>query len=122
MIDIKDGQAQYRTRAVDVSRWAQANGKTDANLLRFREYAAGFFAITAINQALPQLADEQDPSGTATWLANFNAAYFSGRMNTVDPDSPYALRWQESDTFFGQYVNSILREKRKDHTNLTLQF
>ncbi len=118
IIDIQDGQAQYRTRAVDVSSWAQANDKTDANLLRFREYAAGFFSITAINQALPQLSDDSDPSGMATWLANFNAAYFSGRMDTVDPDTPYALRWQEGDTFFGRYVSSILRETRRDHTRL----
>lgn len=118
IIDIADGQAQYRTRAVDVSRWAQANGKADANLLRFREYAAGFFAITAINQALPQLSGDSDPSGMATWLANFNAAYFSGRMDTVDPNAPYALRWQAGDTFFGQYIRSILAEEQKDHTKL----
>jgi len=119
VIDIQDGRAQYRTHAVDVSSWAQANGKTDANLLRFREYAAGFFAITAINQAIPQLAGDSDPSGMATWLANFNAAYFSGRMDTVDAASPYAMRWKESGTFFGEYVCSILSEPLIDHTHMT---
>ena len=118
VIDVADGQAQYHTKAVDVNAWALANGKTDPNLLRFREYAAGFFAITAINQALPQLSGDSDPSSMATWLANFNAAYFSGRMDTVDPASPYAARWQAGDTFFGQYVKSILAEGQKDHTKL----
>ena len=39
-------------------------------------------------------------------------------MDTVDPNAPYALRWQAGDTFFGQYVRSILEEERKDHTKL----
>ena len=118
VIDLESERAQYFTRRVDVSRWAQEKGLTDANLLRFREYAAGFFAVTAINQALPQLAGQDDVSGMATWLANFNAAYFSGRMDTVDAASDYARRWQESGTFFGEYVKSILAEPLIDHTSM----
>ncbi|MBQ7886780.1 MAG: metallophosphoesterase [Clostridia bacterium] len=119
VIEIGEDQASYRTQSVDVSAWAAANGKTDANLLNFRQYAAGFFAVTAISQAAAQLEGESDPSAMATWLANLNSAYFSGRMDTVDPTSEYALRWQQSDTFFGQYVKSILSEPLANHTQLT---
>lgn len=119
VINMANGQAQYRTRVVDVNGWAQKSGETDTNLLRFRETAAGFFAVTAINQAAAQLAGDRDPSAMATWLSRLNAAYFSGRMDTVDPSSPYALRWQESNTFFGQYVQSILSEEPKDHTHFS---
>jgi len=119
VITLESDQAHYHTRILDVSGWAQQNGRTDANLLRFREYAAGFFAVTATSQSLPQLDEADDPSAMATWLANLNAAYFSGRMDTVDPSSPYAARWQESQTFFGQYVHSILSEEPRDHTTLT---
>ena len=119
MITIHDAQADYSTRTVDVSYWAKANGKTDKNLLSFRQYAAAFFAATASGQSAAQLASSNDQSAMATWLANLNAAYFSGRMDTIDSDSPHASRWQELDTFFGQYVKSILQEERRDHTKLT---
>lgn len=119
VIELKGDQAQYLTRAVDVNSWAKANGKTDAHLLRFREYASGFFAVTSIRQASSQLAGDSDPNGMATWLANLNAAYFSGRMDRIDPRSSCALRWQESDTFFGRYVKSILSEELRDHAQFS---
>ncbi len=119
VIEFSGDQALYRTQTVDVSSWAAANGKTDPNLLSFRQYAAGFFAITAIRQAAAQLTDNPDPSAMATWLANLNAAYFCGRMDTVDPQSEYAKRWMESGTFFGKYVKSILSEPLRNHTQFT---
>jgi len=122
VIALEDGCAQYTTETVDVAAWAQKNSKNDPNLLNFREYAAGFFAITAIRQSAAQLANDPDPSAMATWLANLNAAYFSGRMDTIDPSSEYALRWQQSDTFFGRYVQSILSEPLRDHTRFSLPF
>lgn len=118
VIDIADGEAQYRTEAVDVASWAKATGQTDENLLHFRQYAAGFFAVTALRQAAAQLGSGSDASAMATWLAELNAAYFSGRMDTVDPTSDMAARWMSADTFFGRYVQSILSEESKDHTRL----
>lgn len=116
VIELCEDQAHYRTQSVDVSAWAKANGKDDPNLLSFSPYAAGFFAITSIRQGASQLAGDPDPSAMATWLANLNAAYFSGRMDTVDPKSEYARRWIESDSFFGRYVKSILSEPLRNHT------
>ena len=118
VIDIAGSTASYRTQTVDVSAWAKQNGKTDANLLNFRQYAAGFFAVTAIKQAAAQLKGDPDSSEMATWLANLNAAYFSGRMDTVDPEHEFALRWQAGNTFFGSYVRSILSEELRDHTHV----
>jgi len=119
VIGIAGGAASYHTQTVEVSTWAKQNGKLDGNLLNFRQYAAGFFAITAIKQAAAQLKGDPDSSAMATWLANLNAAYFSGRMDTVDPTHEFALRWQTGDTFFGRYVKSILSEELRDHTRLT---
>jgi len=113
VIDLQNDLAQYHTKQVDVSRWAQENGKTDENLLRFREYAASFFAGTASTQS------GRDPDAQAAWLTGLNAAYFSGRMDTIDAASPYAALWQEGDSFFSQYVRSILAEEPRDHTTLT---
>ena len=119
VIEMGEDQASYRTQRVNVEVWAKANGITDENLLNFPQYAAGFFALTSIGQAAAQLDSESDPSAMATWLANLNSAYFSGRMDTVDPANEFAIRWQESDTFFGRYVKSILSESLRDHTQFS---
>ena len=119
IITLDGNHAQYETKPVDVAAWAKANGITDPNLLSFPQYAAGFFAITAVRQAARQLQGDPDASDMATWLANLNAAYFSGRMDTVDPGSEYAKRWINSDTFFGSYVSSILSEPLRNHTKLS---
>lgn len=118
MIEFSDGQASYSTKAVDVSSWAKANGKNDKNLLSFRQYAAAFFAATASGQSAAQLSGDSEPSAMATFLANVNAAYFSGRLDTIDASSPYANRWQESGAFFGAYIKSILDEPRVNHTKM----
>jgi len=119
VIELSDNQAVYSTRLTDVSSWAKANGKTDKNLLSFRQYAAAFFAATASGQSAAQLAGDSEASAMATFLANVNAAYFSGRLDLIDDASPHAARWQESGAFFGQYIKSILAEERRDHTKLT---
>ena len=119
VLEIAGGDAQYHTEAVDVAAWAKAAGKTDENLLHFRQYAAAFFASTMLRRAAAQLGSEPDASSMTTWLAGLNAAYFSGRMDTVDPTSEMAARWMQTDTFFGQYVQSILSEERRDHTRLS---
>lgn len=118
VLEITRGAAQYHTEAVDVAAWARAAGKTDENLLHFRQYAASFFAGTMLRRAAAQLGSEPDASAMTTWLAGLNAAYFSGRMDTIDSASEMAGRWMETDAFFGQYVQSILSEERRDHTHL----
>lgn len=122
LLELGSDAAFYRTEPVDVGAWASKHGKTDARLLNFRQYAAGFFAITGVRQAAAQLSGESDAGEMATWLANLNAAYFSGRMDTVDPGSEYAARWQDSDTFFGRYVRSILSEPLHNHTKMTIPY
>lgn len=119
VLELEGGAAQYHTETVDVAAWAGAAGKTDVNLLHFRPYAAAFFAGTMLRRAAAQLGSDPDASAMATWLAGLNAAYFSGRMDTIDSASEMAARWMQTDTFFGQYVQSILSEERRDHTRLS---
>lgn len=119
VLEIEGGAAQYHTETVDVAAWAKAAGKTDENLLHFSQYAADFFAATTLRQAAAKLGDSPDASILAAWLAELNAAYFSGRMDTVDPTSDMAARWRGADSFFGRYVESILSEELRDHTRLS---
>ena len=119
VLEIAGGTAQYHTKAVDVAAWAEATGQTDENLLHFRQYAADYFAATTRRRAAARMSADSVTSPMLAWLADFNAAYFSGRMDTLDAASDMAARWIDSDTFFGQYVQSILSEELKDHTRLS---
>ena len=122
VITLGEDSAQYRTQAVDVSAWARANGSTDEDLLDFAQYAADFFTATSLHQANPQLHSDPDARAMALWLSELNAAYFSGRLDTVDTQSDYAKRWQEGDAFMGMYVSSILAEPPRNHTQLDFPF
>ncbi|MBP3524753.1 MAG: metallophosphoesterase [Clostridia bacterium] len=119
VIDIAGGTAQYRTEAVDVAAWAGEAGKTDENLLHFDRYAADFFRATTARRAAAQLGDTSDAAAMTAFMAELNAAYFSGRMDAFVPDADPAGRWIRSDAFFGVYVQSILSEERRDHTRLS---
>ena len=120
VITIGEGLAQYHTERVDVDVWAKQQGKTDENLLSFRQYAADFFTATSLHQSGSE-GDEQ-ARATAAWLSELNAAYFSGRMDTVDSQSEYAGYLLGSGGFLSQYVSSMLNEELRDHTQLAFPF
>ena len=119
VLEIAGGTAQYHTEAVDVAAWAEATEQTDENLLHFRQYAADYFSATTRRRAVARMSADSVTSPMSAWLADFNAAYFSGRMDTLDAASDMAAHWIDSDTFFGHYVQSILSEELKDHTRLS---
>lgn len=116
VITLSGDQGAYRSRAVDVSAWAKAQGLTDPNLLNFRQYAAAFFAATTLRQSAPAFSGDPQANELATYMANVNAAYFSGRLDALAPDPDLTARWQAAGTFFSQYLDSILKETPIDHT------
>ena len=122
VITLEDGCAQYRTEAVDVSAWATTNGKTDPNLLNFAQYAADFFAAASTPQTDAQSAGDPEADALHSFMARLNAAYFSGRMDTIDPACEYAQRLQQDDAFSGRYVRSILQEPPRNHTQFSFPF
>ena len=106
----------YHTEITDVSAWAKENGITDPNLLHFDVYADAFFRLLAVRQALSMLGERADAQAMADCLAGINAAYFSGRLDTLNPDPALIDSWSATQTFFGLYVDSILEESGVDHT------
>jgi len=122
VITLNDGHAQYKTEIVDVAAWAKATGKTDPNLLNFALYAAGFFAAASTPQTAAQSSGDPDAAALHGFMARLNAAYFAGRMDTIDPSCEYAQRLQQEDTFTSRYVRSILEEPPRDHTQFSFPF
>ena len=122
VISLHEGSAQYRAQAVDVAAWARENGKDDQNLLDFAQYAADFFTATSLSQSDPKHFDDPNARAKAMWLTNLNAAYFSGRMDTIDAGSEHAAHYLSGDSFMSMYVASMLKKPLRDHTQLTFPF
>ena len=118
IITFADDHLYYATRPVDVTAWAADTGNTKQELVQFRQYAADFFDRASAHQT----GDDADARAMAAWLEELNAAYFSGRMDTIDARSEYALRWAADDTFFGRYVRGILGEELRDHTQMVIPY
>lgn len=119
VITVVGDQAQYRSQTVDVSAWAARSGRTDENLLHFAEFADSFFKGTGRQQTRLALDGAQDPDAALRLIGEINAAYFSGRLDTLPQDiSPLAEWLSSAEGFFPVYLGSILNEKRVDHTKL----
>lgn len=97
---------QYRTAQVEVSADIGA-------------YAKDFFWDTACRQARRTLGELPGADGMAACFADLNAAYFSGRMDTVEYDTDQLELWKEQNTFLSLYLQSISGDVGKDHTSLT---
>lgn len=105
----------YETVQTDVSGWAAENGLSDPNLLDFAAYSLGFFTGAGRAQS-PDWSDAQ-----IDFFGRLNAAYFSGRMDTIDPDDPgFGLLSDEG--FYAVYAESIRDDIGKDFTRLTLEW
>lgn len=116
VITLSGDRGTYRSHPVGVSAWAAEQGLTDANLLSFRQYAAAFFAASTLRQSISAFSGDPQANELATYMANVNAAYFSGRLDTLSPAPALTARWKEAGSFFSRYLDSILSEAPIDHT------
>ena len=121
ILTLDGGTAQYRTKAVNVGKWAQKKGLDDPNLLDFQTYAADFFTKTASNASLP--ADLPDRQWLMDAYHDLHGAYFAGRLDTIDLDRERFDPWlQKAGLFTYMYLQSILDEPFVDQTTLTFSY
>lgn len=113
VITIAENQASYRTEILDVAGWARRHEKTDPNLLDFAAYARNFFLGSSLRT---EHADDPDAAAFAQWIADVNAAYFSGRTDLITP--PPVVDAADVGDFHTAYIASILAETPRDHTKL----
>ena len=125
VITLGETEAEYRTQAVDVSAWAAQNGKTDPNLLDFAAYAERFFKGGSSDSLASRLDRHlpEDARAMADFSVALNYAYFSGRMDSFARDAHLEALWAtENDSFWGLYVQSMLREESVDHTRVKFAY
>lgn len=109
VLHLEETTGQYQTSQVEVPTEIGAYAKT-------------FFWDTAYRQAQMALGDLPNASGMAAYFADLNAAYFAGRMDTVEYDTDQLEMWTEQSTFLSLYLQSMASDAEKDHTALTFDF
>lgn len=119
LLTISGEDCEYRTEAVDVSAWAEANGMTDENLLNFAAYSEGFFVDTALRQAHDTLGDEPDADALADFYARVNTNYFAGRTDLIEWDDELVAEWEGHGYFISSYFESIRLDGAADHTHMS---
>ena len=84
------------------------------------------FAAPALAWAAPgsgplaAIAGDDAPEQLADFFAEANAAYFSGRMDTLTRDSALEKRWQAQSGFLPLYLADILSQPPVNQCELTL--
>ena len=114
VLTVSGDKLRYQTRETDVSAWAKEQGRTEAELLDFPAYAAGFFdarnrTSTAETLSLFNFTPEEAERMTE-YIVRLNRAYFSGDMRAVasfDPDGEIAALFDRTANLYTAYLASV---------------
>lgn len=118
----------YRTRSLDVEAWAKKNGRTEPDLLDFKEFQTPFLRRVFYNQAVaalrevPEITDsEREQMAQLYSLLKYH--YYQGTayqvQDQVRNDPAYAL-WQDAGmaTQQGDYFQYILEDGVRNYNRL----
>lgn len=123
LFTIGESGLDYETKIIDVSGYAASIGSENADLLSFRQYAAAFFVLCSLSKSSRTFenADPETRDAVITYMANLNAAYFSGNLTKFSPQDEYYKMLLTPD-FQSVYMKSIESDLGKDYTHLHYDF
>ena len=118
----------YRTKVLDVSKWALNNGYLDNNLLNFNYYSYNYAYKQTHKkiyyELLRQNLSEYEAKLMSSTLSKLNPAFFSGTVveiyRIIEVSDNYKIWSLVSDIFYHKYIDSIMKENRFDHNTLRL--
>lgn len=118
----------YKTRVVDVSRWAFKKGILDNNLLHFNYYSYNYAYTQTYKKIYFELLrrnlSEYEAKMMSSTLSKLNPAFFSGTVveiyRIIEVSDNYKIWSLVSDIFYHKYIDSIMKEKKYDHNTLRL--
>lgn len=114
VLTLSGDKLRYQTKETDISAWAREQGRTEAELLRFPDYAAGFFdgrnrVSTAETLSLLAFTPEEVERMTE-YIVRLNRAYFSGDMRDAaafDPNAEIAAFFDRTANLYTAYLASV---------------
>ena len=121
----------YRTRSLDVEAWAKKNGRTEPELLDFKEFQTPFLRRVFYNQAVAALREVPEVSDSereqmAQLYSLLKYHYYQGTayqvQDQVRNDPAYAL-WQDAGmaTQQGDYFQYILEDGVRNYNRLEVE-
>ena len=121
----------YRTRSLDVEAWAKKNGRTEPELLDFKEFQTPFLRRVFYNQAVAALSEVPEVSDSereqmAQLYSLLKYHYYQGTayqvQDQVRNDPAYAL-WQDAGmaTRQGDYFQYILEDGVRNYNRLEVE-
>ena len=118
----------YKTRVLDVSRWAFEKGILDNNLLHFNYYSYNYAYSQTYKKIYFELLrknlSEYEARMMSSTLSKLNPAFFSGTVveiyRIIEVSDSYKIWSLASDIFYHKYIDSIMKEKKYDHNTLRL--
>ena len=116
ILTVSSNGMEYCTETLDVAAWAESQGRTDPDLLDFADYTERFFKESSRSQAMEELTGRADAQQLADFFAQVNAAYFAGRLDTLDRGADLWQAWNEQGGFLSVYLQSIRDDPAGDST------
>lgn len=117
VLTIQGNAAAYRTVPVAVSLPEDGGG-----FASFSDYAESFFRETAVSQVAELAAGSPRAAELTDYYADVNAAFFSGRMDTVSWDDDLLDGWKEQSAFIYSYLKLMRDGGPKNHTEFSFSF
>lgn len=114
--------AHYQTMPLEIPSQKAGSNAEEQHLMEFASTSRQFFWDTGYRQALAELGNADGAHKLATFFADVNTAYFSGRMDTCRWDADLFRAWQTKQTFLSHYLNSIADDGFRDHTTVSFDF
>lgn len=118
----------YKTKVLDVSKWALDNGYLDNNLLNFNYYSYNYAYSQTYKKIYFELLrknlTEYEAKMMSSTLSKLNPAFFSGTVveiyRIIEVSDNYKIWSLVSDIFYHKYIDSIMKENKFDHNTLRL--
>ena len=124
LLTLYRGRMEYHTEVIDVSGWAAKHEISDPDLLDFSRYAAAFFAASLLRE-MPSdaaTASQTIDQRKLIYLANLNAAYFSGNLTAFSASDQGYRDLLEESGFWPIYLKSIEPDLSKNYTSFQYTF
>lgn len=118
----------YKTKVLDISRWAFKKGILDNNLLNFNYYSYNYAYRQTYKKIYYELLrrnlSEYEAKMMSRTLSKLNPAFFSGTVveiyRIIEVSDNYKIWSLVSDIFYHKYIDSIMKERKFDHNSLRL--
>ena len=113
VVSVRENQFAYTSKRLDMSAWAEKEGRTDPVFQNFQDAAAAYMTTHISSNASPDDAEAEIWKEMSAYFQKLNLAYFSGDLTEIadmDPDGRLAELWMDRNESTALYIQSIQKD------------